>query len=44
MKIFNLYIFDKLGTLMYYAEWNRTKKSGLTQEEVSFLIRKMIFR
>ena len=34
MKIFNLYIFDKLGTLMYYAEWNRTKKSGLTQEEV----------
>ncbi|KAI8130171.1 hypothetical protein FF38_07842 [Lucilia cuprina] len=33
MKIFNLYIFDKLGTLMYYAEWNRTKKSGLTQEE-----------
>ncbi|TMW42675.1 hypothetical protein DOY81_012250, partial [Sarcophaga bullata] len=33
VKIFNLYIFDKLGTLMYYAEWNRTKKSGLTQEE-----------
>ncbi|XP_013113029.1 trafficking protein particle complex subunit 1 [Stomoxys calcitrans] len=33
MKVFNLYIFDKFGTLMYYAEWNRTKKSGLTQEE-----------
>ncbi|KAI9584299.1 trafficking protein particle complex subunit 1 [Glossina fuscipes] len=33
MKIFNLYIFDKFGTLMYYAEWNRTKKSGLTKEE-----------
>ncbi|XP_073820481.1 blocked early in transport 5 [Musca autumnalis] len=33
MKVFNLYIFDKYGTLMYYAEWNRTKKSGLTQEE-----------
>lgn len=35
MKVFNLYIFDKYTTLMYYAEWNRTKKSGLTQEEVN---------
>ncbi|XP_037810974.1 trafficking protein particle complex subunit 1 isoform X2 [Lucilia sericata] len=27
-----MYIISS-GTLMYYAEWNRTKKSGLTQEE-----------
>lgn len=36
MTIFNLYIFDKMGTLMHYAEWNRTKKSGITREEVKF--------
>jgi len=35
MTIYNLYIFDKMGTLMHYAEWNRTKKSGITREEVS---------
>lgn len=34
MTIYNLYIFDKMGTLMHYAEWNRTKKSGITREEV----------
>ncbi|EDX14985.1 andropin [Drosophila simulans] len=33
MTIFNLYIFDKFGTLLHYAEWNRTKKSGITREE-----------
>lgn len=38
MTIYNLYIFDKMGTLMHYAEWNRTKKSGITREEVEFFV------
>lgn len=37
MTIYNMYIFDKYGTLMYYGEWNRVKQSGITREEVSNL-------
>lgn len=33
--IYNLYIFDKYGTLLHYAEWNRLKQSGITKDEVS---------
>lgn len=35
MTIHNLYIFSKTGTLLYYAEWNRLNKSGMTREEVT---------
>lgn len=38
MTIYHLYIFDKFGTMLYYAEWNRTKKSGVSREEVGFKI------
>lgn len=36
MTIYNLYIFDKYGTLMHYAEWNRIKQSGITKDEVMY--------
>lgn len=38
MTIYNLYIFDKYGILLYYAEWNRIKQSGITKEEVCRVI------
>lgn len=37
MTIYNIYIFDNYGTLLYYEEWNRIKQSGITREEVSTL-------
>ena len=34
MTIFNLYMFDRQGVLIYYGEWNRKRQSGMTIEEV----------
>jgi hypothetical protein len=33
MTVFNFYIFNRDGQCIYYKEWNRTKQSGLSQEQ-----------
>lgn len=33
MTVYNLYIFNREGQCIYYKEWNRTKHSGLSQEQ-----------
>lgn len=41
--IFNMYVFDKLGTLLYYGEWNRAKQSGISEVEEAKLMYGMLF-
>ena len=41
--IYNLYIFNPVGQCLYYGEWERTKETDMSQDEVSFILNKDSF-